>query len=391
MAWIRQRPSGKWAATAYTPAGRKTESFRLKGSAEAWAAELERDIRHGEFVDPKAGKINVQKLWDMFKGARHQEKASKARDLSHWRTHVQPAWGRWAVSTILKPDISAWVVKMGEDGVGAATIQGSLGVLRGLLEHAVDAKMIRSNPALKVKTPKRTKHVDRVFSHDEEEQLLKRLEELFPGRPDAELFVRVLFGTGMRWEEVAAFPPEMVDRRRRLITVRDVMERDGTIRDYPKGDASNRQVPIEDDLWPDLLAQVDATPAGRAVFVAENGGPLRYTNWRDRVWNRALTVDVADDAARDAYAARFANGEKRPPGPPPRFVKRVHYMRGPQGTAHDCRHSYATRVGKAGMPAHELAALLGHASITTVQRYLHADDDRFDRAREALQRAKRKG
>lgn len=392
MAWIRKRKSGRWAATCYTPAGRVTKSFDLKGAADRWAADIERDVRHSDFIDPRAGEITVQKLWDRFRDSRHQEKASKARDESHWRVHVRPVWGKRPAASILKPDVATWVVKMQRAGVGAATIQGSLGVLRGLMEHAVDARMIRSNPAKGVKTPKRTQHVDRVILPDEEKLLLARLDELFPGRPDARLFVEVLLDCGMRWEEAAAFPPEMVDKRRGLITIRDVMERDGTIRDYPKGDASNRIVPVGDELWPRLRAHIMTVPPGRAVFVAEGGKPLRYTNWLPRVWKRALTIDVTDEDARRLWEAtvaeRMATGQGRRPGPPPRFTHREHYLEDPQPTPHDCRHSFATRLGDEGVPPHDLAKLLGHASIATVQRYLHSGDDRFERARKAMKRAR---
>ncbi|MFW6068114.1 MAG: tyrosine-type recombinase/integrase, partial [Chloroflexota bacterium] len=58
----------------------------------------------------------------------------------------------------------------------------------------------------------------------------------------------------------------------------------------------------------------------------------------------------------------------------------------PQGrvTWHSLRHTFGTRLGQGGCDAETLRSLMGHASITTTQRYLHSDDARRRAAVEAL-------
>jgi site-specific recombinase XerD len=52
---------------------------------------------------------------------------------------------------------------------------------------------------------------------------------------------------------------------------------------------------------------------------------------------------------------------------------------------HVLRHSYATRLTERGVPIHDVPAALGHSSLATTQRYLHANDEKLaDRLREAL-------
>lgn len=369
MAWVRQLPSGLWAATVRTPAGRRSKTHRLKGVVDTWAAEQEADVRHGDWIDPQAGEVTVGELWDRARDAKRLEKASRKRDDSHWRCHVEPRWARVPVAAILKPDVSAWVIQMERAGVGAATIQGSVGVLRGLMDHAIDARLRRDNPARNVSMPRRAAHVDRVLAPEEDELLFDALDRQFPGRPDARLFVETLLYTGARWEEAAAIRREAVDLRRQLIHLGPVMERDGTIREYPKSPAGIRDVPVEDDMWPRFRAHTLTVPPGGLLFRADRGGVLGYSTWLRRVWNRALT-EVTERGRRGAILATRIT------------------LDDPQPTPHDLRHTYGTRLGDARVPVHEIMKLMGHETLESAQRYLHAGESRFDRAREAMRLSK---
>ncbi|NIL59716.1 phage integrase family protein [Salinispora arenicola] len=60
----------------------------------------------------------------------------------------------------------------------------------------------------------------------------------------------------------------------------------------------------------------------------------------------------------------------------------------PQPTPHDLRHSFGTRLADEGVPLHDIMALMGHEDVRSAQRYLHSREERFDRARQALRRAR---
>ena len=374
MAWIRKLESGLWAATVRTPLGRRTESHRLKGVIERWAAKQEEQIRDGDWIDPRAGKTTVAECWDRWAGARRLEKASRKRDESHWRVHVAPKWSTVPVGSILRPDVSAWVVEMEEASVGAATIQGAVGVLRGLLDLAVDARLIRDNPAKGIRLPRRAAHADRVLHPSEDDLLLGALDRMFAGRSDGRLACELMLYCGLRWEEMGALDRDHVDTRRALLHIGPVLERDGTIRPYPKTRAGERSVPVDRDLWPRLRAHVLTVPAGGLVVTAPEGGVLDYSRWHRRVWMVALR-------GRDEYP-----GAK---GHPPRDAVPGAQLDEPWPTPHDLRHTFGTRLGEQGVPGHEIMAIMGHESLTSVQRYLHAGDGRYDRARDAVERARR--
>jgi integrase len=355
MAWIRQLPSGLWAATVYTPAGRIVETNELRGAVKTWADGLETDIKRGEFLDPRLARNTVGQAWERFGAARKLERASRLRDASTWKNWVAPRWAAEPVGSILKPDVQAWVNELAEQ-LGpkkAWTAIAALNVLKSTLELAVDAGWIRNNTARKVKPPEPPRHVDRVIEPEEETLLLARLDELFPDRRDARPFVEFLLDTGVRWEEAAAVRREAVHLRTGLVVIGPVMERDGTIREYPKGKDEFHPVPVGPDLLARLRPLVLATAAGGLVFTASLGGPMRYSTWLRRVWKPA-----------------------------------VEPLAEPRPTPHDCRHTYGTRLADAGIPQHDRMALMGHKDERSARRYTHSGDKRFDAAREALRRAR---
>lgn len=387
MPWIRQQPSKKWAATVYTPAGRRTKTFRLESQAVAWARKQEVSVADGDFIDPRAGEVTIDELWERYGHTRRLEAASRKRDASHYTNHVRPVWGRRQVGPILKPDVTAWVAMMERAGTGAATIQAALGVLRAICEIAVDARLIRSNPTAGVKGPRRDAHLDRTLSDDEDALLLANLDRRFPGLPEGRLFAEVLLYCGLRYEECAALDREHVDLRQRMIHVGPVMEKDGTIRPFPKSPAGVRPVPVDDDLWPRLREHVMTVPPGGLLWHAPRGGRLLYDHWRDRVWLRGLTVerDMTEAEIEAWKAERRAEGRR---AWRPRWVVEEPLLADPQPTPHDLRHTYGTRLGEHGVPSHEIMALMGHADLESVQRYLHAREGRHDRARAAMRRAR---
>lgn len=396
MPWTRQLPSGLWASTVRTPAGRITQTHKLKSVITAWAADLEADVRRADFIDPRKGDTTVGEWWEECHGKRHLERASRKRDQSHWRVHVAPRWAKVPLNGVLKPDVEEWVTKMADPKrkpkpVGAATIEGAVGVLRALFDQAIAAKMgIRVNPASNVSKPRRNAHVDRVLDVDEEKELVARAHERFPDRLDAGLFIELLLDTGLRWEEAAAIPPEMINAKRQRIQIAWVLERDGTARPYAKSDAGNRPVAYGDALAKRIAAAKLAAktvegvfPEGgptRLVFTGGSGSVLRYDNWHPRVWRKVLFDEVSVEPKPRP---------KGKPGPAPRAVERVPYLEDPQPTPHDLRHTFGTRLADEGVPIHDIMALMGHEDIRSAQRYLHSSEERFKRARKALDKVRK--
>lgn len=288
MAYIRRRGT-VWQATVRLPSGeRRSISDPLRRVVAEWAADMEADARRGETIDPRSGRATVGELWRRYAGARHRELASRRRDESHWRCHVAPRWADVPVGTITRPDVSSWVVDMQAAGVGGWTIRAALGVLRGLLSHAVDARIIRDNPAMGVRTGRPPAHTDRVLHPSEDAPLTAALERVTDGAPRGRLLAELMLRCGLRWEEAAALSRDQVLLHDRLIHVTQVLERDGSVRRGAKSAAGQRMVPVPDHLWPALRQRAMASRAGRLLITTASGTPLSYATWRTRVWLAAL-------------------------------------------------------------------------------------------------------
>lgn len=376
VGWIRKLPSGKWAATVRLPGkdNKLTETFDLQSQASVWAAETKAAVARGNWIDPRKGKLTVDELWERSRDGKLLEMASRKRDESHYRCHVQPYWKRWAISAILQPDVQTWVVKMQKSGVGPDTITGSLKVLRGLLEQAVAGRLITFNPARGVKAPRSAPSEARILEPWEETLTLDRFTDRHGGRADGRMFVEFLMEVGCRWEEAAAVPRTAVDMRRQRVRIQDVMERDGTIRHYAKSEAGNRKVPIGDAFWPTFRDHVLTRPVDGLVFVGAEGGHLDYSRWLSRVWKPAFVV-VTERGGR--------TGQK--------ILATRPLLEGEQPTPHDLRHTFGTRLAEQGVPQHEIMALMGHEDPRASQRYMHAGEARFDRARDAMKAAREAG
>ena len=137
-----------------------------------------------------------------------------------------------------------------------------------------------------------------------------------------------LYAGGLRVEEIAR------------LAWRDLQERGdaGQVTVYGKG-GKTRVVLLPEAIWRELLSikEVGATPEGPVFASRTRGGFLTPTQVRRLVYT----------------AAKEASLDERP-------------------SPHWLRHAHATHALERGAPIHLVQATLGHASVATTGRYLHA-------------------
>lgn len=174
--------------------------------------------------------------------------------------------------------------------------------------------------------------------------------------------------TGMRQGEMLALTFADVDLDRGLITLRGQTTKSRRSRVVPVSTGRLRAV----FAWLRLDAEGREKPAEALVFSNEVGEPLRlfHRTWQALVLrahgltptrNRRLDYHGLSDQSQDAF--RHIN------------------LRW-----HDLRHEYASRLVEHGVPLAQVRDLLGHASITTTERYDNQTVASLQRAAATLER-----
>ena len=351
MAHIRRLKSGLWQATVRHPSGdRFSKSDPLKKVVQTWAADEEAKIRRGEWINPHAGKLTLSDWRDKWLETRRVALATEARTNSQWRRYIEPKFGTWPLSAIQSWDVEAWVAGLEADGVGAPTVNGSLRLLGQMLRAAVKHRLMVSDPTDGVVATPADPHVDRILTRAEADILLNKFDD------KDRLFVELLLYCGLRTQEAIGLRRFRVDLLRKRINIVTVLPVSGPEKS-PKTPSGVRSVPLTESLVVQL-SRVIPEPNGDLVFTSrkKQGTPggvrLRYGHWYEDVWRPAL------------QKAKLAD---------------------PQPTPHDLRHTFGSWLAEAGVPPNQIAALMGHKSLRSTERYIHATEARFDQARVALE------
>ncbi|GAA2621359.1 site-specific integrase [Streptomyces vastus] len=283
-------------------------------------------------------------------------------------TYLNPTFGNCDIRStehFSKATVGAWVNAMAKTHVfrgskrklmSPKTLKNLHGLLSSILNEAVVAE-----PPLRDRNPC---HLTRLPRTDEagieDDEASDEMEFLTPEevaglveclkRPEDKVFVRVAYGTGMRWGEITALAKRHATNPAPgefLLKVTRAWKRkpeEGFVLGKPKSKQSRRAVDISAGLWRELL---DYGLAGMAsnhlIFHNGKGERLVYSTFYDR------------------WIAAVAEAKERGLLPDYKFP-----------TFHDLRHSHAAAVLSDRHSLTYLQRRLGHESIkTTSDRYGH--------------------
>lgn len=220
-------------------------------------------------------------------------------------------------------DFRSWMSRKAMDGAGAASRARSLSGIKNFL-HWLDKNGLVHNAAIgNVRTPKIPRKLPRPLFEKQALELVHLQAEEWVGQRDRALFT-LLYGCGLRIDEALS------------LDIKDA-PRDGYIRVIGKG-RKERQVPVLKIVTDSISAYRAMCPFAetpeRPLFMGERGKRLRQ--------------QIAQKALREL---RMVMGLPE------------------TATPHALRHSFATHLLQNGANLREIQELLGHASLSTTQRY----------------------
>jgi integrase/recombinase XerC len=275
---------------------------------------------------------------DVEQGASPATLAAYGRDLQQFyeflltRRGAEPAGG---LAQIDQAQIKGYLGWLHARRISKSSMARKLSALRSYFRFCRRRHMIQADPCSGLRNPRQEKKHPRFLNVDQAFALLDRDSRADPRTVRDLALAELLYGSGLRVSEAVGLDLGNVELRQGLVRV---MGKGGKERLAPMTGRSvqriGRYLEQRNAFGPD--------PAEAALFIGMRGGRL----------NRREAARVLE---RLAAAAGLPDS--------------VH--------PHMLRHSFATHLLEAGADLRSVQELLGHARLTTTQRYTHLNMGRI--------------
>lgn len=323
----------RWQGRVYDPSasqasGRKvhrTKTVDTKREAILWEAQVRRDLAEGSYVE--RSRLTLSDWWTKYQETgrwANLRPTTQSRYDSAFRVHILPTLGNRALQALRPIDVASWQGERLMAGTSEPMANAAHRVLKAVLQVAVDTGLLAHNPAKAVKLLRVPDSEQRALTLSEVESIREAIDPRYQAMFLLLAWVGLRFGEaiGLRWEDVDFETGRL--RVARQVTMVGAQHFYG-----PTKTGKVRHLTLPRFLVQELRRLKLSGPPGPLIFQAPDGGPIRHTNWRRRVWLPALE----------------AAGIERPW---PRI--------------HDLRHTAASVAFALGAQVREVQSMLGHAS-----------------------------
>jgi integrase len=341
VAFIEKRPSGWRAQVRRIGSKSISRTFDLRKDAEAWATEIEREIRRGNLavIDAASNKLTFNDCADQYAaGPLATLRSRKTSEL--YLQWARKRFGPKFVTAIRSADVAKWRDALISEGVSARSVAYSLSILSTVLTFAqqeLSVSLPGGNPVRAVRKPAPPKGRDRRLLPGELDALLRAADQsrAVGLRQAIELAVE----TTMRLSEIIYLQWRHVD----------LFARTAHLPETKNGES--RTV---------ALSSAAVTSLSGLNVPSKRRGPV-FGNWGtkfafEKAWAKCRK------SALETYLEECANDGT---APDPAFLSDLRF--------HDLRHEATSRLFERGLGIMEVASMTGHKSLSMLKRYTHVE------------------
>ena len=328
-------------------------------------------------VSPNGGNMTVlelvQKYINQKRGVKHNTQANYNFVINVIK---KEAFGAKRIDKVKLSDAKEWLIKLQDDGRGYSSIHSIRGVVRPAFQLAVDDDLIHKNPfEFQLATVVVNDSVTReAITRKQERDFLKFIKEdkHFCQYYDA---IYILFNTGLRISEFVGLTISDIEFENHRIKVDHQLQRKRNMEyviETPKTEKGERYVPMKDDVAecfrriienrkkPKVEPMIDCYVG--FLCLDKNEMPMVALHWEKYFQH-----------IREQYNS-------------------IYKVQMPCITPHVCRHTFCSKMAKAGMNPKTLQYIMGHSDIgVTLNTYTHLQfDDALEEMKElSLKEAKK--
>mgnify|MGYP001030526218 FL=1 len=267
-------------------------------------------------------------------------------------TYLIPQFGTWLLPDIKRTDIQALI---NENAGHPRTCQQINIVLKQILSSSVEDHYIQDTPWHRIEMPRYTPPKRRILTPLEEQALNSAALT-----PEEHLLVMLLFGCGLRLEELLALQVQDIDLAEGELVIHHVIifkNNQPELKNIPKSPSGFRRIPIPAILTDEvrfytMRLKKSLPDAGSAFIFSRNGQPYSKSHFYV-VWNRIIKAMNAAVATEES------------PTPISGLTSRVF------------RYNYATILYYSGITLKKAVELMGHSDEKMILRvYAQLDEER---------------